>query len=96
MLPQPPKIFEHGQKVDVVAEGKKRYMAVFGGLTQDQKHATVRFLGGPWKGESLVFSNRTNRCLRLTTNTAIVTDRFPESDDFSLTTKDAPVKGALS
>ena len=28
-------------------------------------------------------------------NTAIVIDRFPESDDFSLTIKDAPVKGAF-
>ena len=54
-LPQPPKIFEHGQKVDVVVEGKKRYLAVFGGLTSDGKHALVRFITGPWRNEQLVF-----------------------------------------
>ena len=54
-LPQPPKIFEHNERVDVVAEGKKRYMAVFGGLTSDGKHALVRFITGPWRNEQLVF-----------------------------------------
>ena len=49
--PQPPKIFEHGQKVDVVAEGKKRYMAIYNGLTSDGKHALVRFITGPWPSE---------------------------------------------
>jgi len=54
-LPKPPAIFEHNQRVDVVVEGKKRYLAIFSGLTQDRKHAHLRFLSGPWKGETLVF-----------------------------------------
>ena len=54
-LPQPPKIFQHGQKIDIVVQGRKRYMGVFCGLTQDGKHANVRFLSGPWRGESLIF-----------------------------------------
>jgi len=54
-LPQRRKCFEHGEKVDVVVQDKKRYMAVFSGLTQDEKHANVRFLSGTWRGESLIF-----------------------------------------
>jgi len=53
-LPRPPKIFEHGQKIDVLAEGGKHYMATFVGLTQDQKHAHVRFITG-WPNARLVF-----------------------------------------
>jgi hypothetical protein len=54
-LPRPPKIFEQGEKVDVVVEGRKRYVGVFNGLTSDGKHGIVRFITGPWTNEQLIF-----------------------------------------
>jgi hypothetical protein len=54
-LPQRPKVFEHNERVSVVVADQKRYRAVFAGLTQDQKHAYVRFTSGPWQSETLLF-----------------------------------------